>query len=358
MEKIKIFIFMFVFFFFVIIEGAFSCKINLKELKTIGSDSPHYEFFLISGVDTDDKGNIYIADGRGCFIRKYSKDGKFIAKTGKRGQGPGDFGDLIDIVVGKDKIFVKDNMNKRIAIYPLDLRGTPQYIKTSKIGYFTSFFYMNGLLYLTKQLSLDPEKADFEKRIVGVKINSSGIKIIYSFFDKFPDFYKKGKKGKMEMALFMTNMFLKSAGDEKRNEVVSTFVFPEKALSLYYYSGDGKFLRKHSIEILKGYKMPRFYLKFPFKYPPKHRIVTVGFLDYFRSRYIVVHYSISFYKRKKKIKSESFLMFVDANTGKIVAKLRVEEGIRIFKIKGDYLYAKNFDDDIEKLHVYKIEGIK
>ncbi len=334
---------------------------ELKEVLTIGSEKPHYEFFSIIGVDTDKDGNIYIADGKGCFIRKYSKDGKFITETGKKGQGPGDFSGSIRIAVGRVKVYVEDSRNKRIAIYNLDLKREPEYVKTNNIFYPTSFFYMNGLLYLTKLLSLEQEKADYEKRIVGVKIESSGIKIVYSFFDKFPDFYKKGKKGKMELALFMTYSILKSAGDEKRDEVVSTFIFPEKDITLYYYSGDGKFLREQSFEILKNYKFPKFLLKFPRKYPRKYTLLMVDSLHYYKDKYIILNYKISKDEKinnKRKSEDSSYIIVIDINKGKIIDKKKIPSGLRIFKIKGDYLYAKNFDDDIEKLHVYKIEGIE
>ena len=78
-----------------------------------------------SGVVVALDGTIFVADGHGgdsnARIVKFSKDGKFIKSWGKKGSGPGEFGELHAIAMDpQGRIFVADRGNQRIQIFDQD----------------------------------------------------------------------------------------------------------------------------------------------------------------------------------------------------------------------------------------------
>jgi len=78
-----------------------------------------------SAVVTAPNGDIYVADGHGgssnARIVKFSKDGKFIKAWGRKGTGPGEFGELHAIALDSSgRVFVGDRGNNRIQIFDPD----------------------------------------------------------------------------------------------------------------------------------------------------------------------------------------------------------------------------------------------
>jgi 6-bladed beta-propeller protein len=78
-----------------------------------------------SAVVTAPNGDIYVADGHGgksnARIVKFSKDGMFIKTWGRKGTGPGEFGELHAIAMDSaGRIFVGDRGNNRIQIFDQD----------------------------------------------------------------------------------------------------------------------------------------------------------------------------------------------------------------------------------------------
>ena len=70
-------------------------------------------------VAWDAAGNIFVADGAGnARIAKFDKDGKFIKSWGKRGAGPGEFANVLSIVVdAQGNVYAGDGGNKRIQVF-------------------------------------------------------------------------------------------------------------------------------------------------------------------------------------------------------------------------------------------------
>src|SRR5205814_1266525 len=70
-------------------------------------------------------GDIFVDDGHGgnsnARIVKFSKDGKYIKAWGKKGTGPGEFGELHAIALDSSgRVFVGDRGNNRIQIFDPD----------------------------------------------------------------------------------------------------------------------------------------------------------------------------------------------------------------------------------------------
>lgn len=70
--------------------GSIPERIVLEEVLAIGSYDDD-SLFQWAGVATDSEGNIYVTDAMDYSLKKFDKDGNFLAKTGRRGQGPGEF---------------------------------------------------------------------------------------------------------------------------------------------------------------------------------------------------------------------------------------------------------------------------
>ena len=70
--------------------GAPPEKIILEEVLTIGKFDDDSLFQWV-GVVADPEGNIYVTDMMDYSLKKFNSAGCFLAKTGGRGQGPGEF---------------------------------------------------------------------------------------------------------------------------------------------------------------------------------------------------------------------------------------------------------------------------
>ena len=74
-----------------------SKKLVMEEIFTIGVEEGDDEYLLSMPicVETDSSDNIYIADMQDDFIKVYDNTGKFLRQIGRRGQGPGEFQELL-----------------------------------------------------------------------------------------------------------------------------------------------------------------------------------------------------------------------------------------------------------------------
>jgi len=65
-------------------------KVTLEEVLSIGG-TQDASLFQWTGVATDAAGNIYVLDALDFSLKKFGPDGRFLKKTGRKGQGPGEF---------------------------------------------------------------------------------------------------------------------------------------------------------------------------------------------------------------------------------------------------------------------------
>jgi hypothetical protein len=70
-----------------------------------------------------DKNRLYIADAEECAVKVFTKEGRFVASHGRKGQGPGEFSFPSGVSVRGGRIYVADKFNFRIQT--LDLEGAP-----------------------------------------------------------------------------------------------------------------------------------------------------------------------------------------------------------------------------------------
>ena len=72
------------------VQGSRPEQIVLEEVLAIGSFDDDSLFQWV-GVVADSKGNIYVTDAMDYSLKKFDAAGSLVAKTGRRGQGPGEF---------------------------------------------------------------------------------------------------------------------------------------------------------------------------------------------------------------------------------------------------------------------------
>ena len=98
----------------------------------ISVDDENYIFGSINDVEVDSWGNIYVLDGKMTRIVKFDRDGKFILRFGKKGQGPGEFGFPESMVLDSDrniyvlssgKVLVFDENGKYLQSFPYNFYG-------------------------------------------------------------------------------------------------------------------------------------------------------------------------------------------------------------------------------------------
>jgi len=93
-------------------------KLILEQVQVFGGNVDENLDEIIGRVDglaIDDSGNVYIADGANCCVKKFGKDGEFIQNIGGAiGQGPGEYGDPRYICWDKNILYVLDFDKKYI----------------------------------------------------------------------------------------------------------------------------------------------------------------------------------------------------------------------------------------------------
>lgn len=157
-------------------------KIVLKENLALGNnEGPDYLVFHSDlSVSIDKELNIYILDIKNYRILKFDKLGNFIWKSGRKGQGPGEFQNPSKITISTFKeICVLDSFT---LVHFFDSKG--RYIRTNNLkGMFRDIqFTQDGRLFLNRVV----------KEQLGVAADfctGEGI-----FLKKFPDEYLYGPK--------------------------------------------------------------------------------------------------------------------------------------------------------------------
>ena len=75
-------------------------------------------FNLVSGIATDDKGNIFVTDILRCTVSVFDKEFKFQAQFSQRGLGPGDLIAPSELVIDKTgNLYVSQSRNRGISVF-------------------------------------------------------------------------------------------------------------------------------------------------------------------------------------------------------------------------------------------------
>jgi len=102
-------------------HGGYPEKIVLEEVLAIGSFDDDSLFQWV-GVVADSEGNIYVTDAMDYSLKKFDADGNFLAKTGRRGQGPGEFTALRLVDSSEQFLFVTEQYQPVIKVFDKKLQ--------------------------------------------------------------------------------------------------------------------------------------------------------------------------------------------------------------------------------------------
>ena len=74
----------------------------------------------IADISIDSKGDVFILDGRESKIHKYDKNGKFITRFGRKGNGPGEFIHCYSMMLKNDTIYIPNKRDGKIIVFDLE----------------------------------------------------------------------------------------------------------------------------------------------------------------------------------------------------------------------------------------------
>ena len=118
-------------------------------------------------VNVDDHDCIYVLDWDRRHIKKYDPDGAFLCLIGKKGQGPGEFGNIWTHCFDQEgNIYATDIVNHRVSFF--DLNG--DYVKQIKIPESIGAVYLlsSGNYFTTKTIQSEETGARAYVHIHGI----------------------------------------------------------------------------------------------------------------------------------------------------------------------------------------------
>lgn len=100
--------------------AAGTAPITLKRLFRIGGEDNEL-IYRWAGLCTDGEENIYVTDMQDHAVKKFDRNGKFIARAGRKGEGPGEFTSMGHIVHCRGRLYVSQQMNPGLTVFSKDL---------------------------------------------------------------------------------------------------------------------------------------------------------------------------------------------------------------------------------------------
>lgn len=200
------------FFPFVATQGALPEKIVLEEVLTIGNFDDDALFQWV-GIAADPEGNIYVTDAMDFSLKKFDAAGNLVAKTGHRGQGPGEFiaPRLLDI--SEKLIFVTEQYQPVIKVFDKNLKYKFQFpiegpagdikalgddlvavmVLSAKNQAHLHFYNQKGTI--VKKLNFSQRPSRLLMDMVSFDVDDRGnLYLAYNFADKIVKFDSSGRK--------------------------------------------------------------------------------------------------------------------------------------------------------------------
>lgn len=112
--------------------------VGLEFVQTIGKldgENSNYLLHKPYNIAVDDEGYFYVLDSGNNRIQKFNSKGEYILTIGRKGQGPGEFGYLIDIqIINNEIIRVIDSGNMRVSFFDLTGKFIKHVMPAGNIG--------------------------------------------------------------------------------------------------------------------------------------------------------------------------------------------------------------------------------
>jgi len=193
-------------------HGGYPEKIVLEEVLAIGSFDDDSLFQWV-GVVADSEGNIYVTDAMDYSLKKFDADGNFLAKTGRRGQGPGEFTALRLVDSSEQFLFVTEQYQPVIKVFDkklqyqfqIPLKGPAGDMKalgdnlvavvvlSAKSESHLEFYDREGKI--VKKLYFSERPSSILMDMVSFDVDGQGnLYLAYNFTDRIEKFDGSGKK--------------------------------------------------------------------------------------------------------------------------------------------------------------------
>ncbi len=335
-------------FFFLVFLACSFCLLARADLKrglTIGSDDPDHPLFSISGAVFDKKMDLYVADGKGGCIRKYDAAGRLTAETGRSGQGPGEFSEMLSGICWDGEVHVLDAGNGRISVFGPDLKMKRQ-VPVGRPA--AGLARLGDRYYTTASGGDDP----FRKMFIVDEKGDFGA----PFFDRRPAHLDRKPADKMGAAFQKIYSALVFTADREARELVVSFQWPGKKMVFFVYSPEGKFLRSFELEHQFPYEFPEYRLSWPVKYPVESRLVSVMSIHSMSRNRVLVEYWVQTLAGNKVGSTNESLLVVDTVAGKIVRREPVEGMIRVTDFRNGRVCAWTEETDSISVASYELRG--
>ncbi len=197
--------------FFLYTEGKEN-KWHLEEVLSIGSLEDDTLFQWV-GVAVDREQYIYVTDTLDYSLKKFDAKGNLAKKTGRKGQGPGEFLAPRYIDNTEISIYVSDQYNPKIQVFDKNLNYTHSIpipmpisdfsvLPEEEIAVATLSTTKSGRIYIfnptgkiQREIQYTNEKLPLMMDMVNFELDSQGILFLaYNYQDKIEKFSPEGKK--------------------------------------------------------------------------------------------------------------------------------------------------------------------
>ena len=187
-------------------------KILLEEVLSIGSLEDDVLFQWV-GVISDSDSYIYITDNMDYSLKKFDDRGNFIKKTGRKGQGPGEFLAPRYLGISNEFLYVTDQFKSEIQVFDKNLnysRSVPismpvsdlKVLSDDKIAVTTVSMAKTGRIFIfnsrgkiKRELRYSKKKSPLMMDNVNFDFDSQGnLYLVYNYQDKIEKFDPKGRK--------------------------------------------------------------------------------------------------------------------------------------------------------------------
>ncbi len=174
---------------------------SLKEDLALGEKERNekHMFYLLTDMDADSSGNIYVLDSEDVNIKVYDPKGRFLKVISRKGEGPGQLSNPTDIYIDdKDQLYVCDSGNNRISIF----NGQGDFVssidfKEYSAGKIIGINPFGGIILRVDKTSIESSMS-FITRAYFINMYSDRFdfkKNLYSISVPIMQHFRKGEKG-------------------------------------------------------------------------------------------------------------------------------------------------------------------
>jgi hypothetical protein len=217
---------------------------SLKEDLALGEKERNekHMFYLLTDMDADSQGNIYVLDSENVNIKVYDQKGRYQRVISRKGERPGELQNPVDIYIDdKDLIYVCDSGNNRISIFngQGDLVNSINFNEYSA-GKIIGINPQGGIILRVDKTSLE-SSMNFITRVYFINIYSNKYKFVknlYSVSVPIMQHFRKEEKGIALTIPYQKELCwtLDSSGN--------VYIGESQAYEIQVYSPEGKQIRR------------------------------------------------------------------------------------------------------------------